>query len=431
MGVFNRKKRGGFSDVIRCDESNYLVWKWHPSGAEQGDLKRETAIRTNSVLRVKTGEIAAFVYKQKDGIMVDYIVGPHDEKLKTKNFPILSSIIGLWYEGDTPFQAEVFFINLSNAIQLKFGIPYFDVVDPRFQDFQVPVAVRGTLTFKIEDYKEFVKYHQLINFSLDDLKAKITAAVSRNVKDVVTNAPAENDIPLIALESKIDLINEKVELQVKERLSDLFGVFVTGIDISAIEVDKDNESYLELKRVTKDVTTGKVESELLDYQEKLRIQREEGQYAQRMATRQENLGAYQTEIGGQVGVAGAEALGKMGEKGAGNVDFGGQGAGFNPMTMMAGMAVGSAVGQNIARTLNKATTPIDVKSVPPTIPVTKFYVAKDGNPTGPFDIETLKTMVASGDFLSDSLVWKEGMAEWEAANKQSELAGIFPPKISK
>ncbi len=430
MGVFNKKKKGGFTDVIRCDETNYLVWKWHPSGAEQGELKRETAIRTNSILRVKTGEVAVFVYNQKDGTKVDYIVGPHDEKLKTKNFPILSSIIGLWYEGDTPFQAEVFFINLANAVQIKFGVPYFDVVDSRYPDFHVPVAVRGSLTFKIDNYKEFVKYHQLVNFSLEDLKTKITASVSRNVKDVVTNAPAEHNIPLIAIESKIDLINEKIELQVKERLEELFGVFVTGIDINAIEVDKDNQAYLELKRITKDITTGQVESELLDYQEKLRIQREETQYSQRMATRQENIGAYQTEVSGQVGVAGAEALGKMGEKGSGNVDLGGQGAGFNPATIMAGMAVGSAVGQNIAGTLNKATKENETTpNTPPKVPIIKFYVAKNGNPTGPFDIETLKNMVGLGDLLPDSLVWKEGMPEWEAANKQSELSGIFPPKI--
>lgn len=425
------RKKGGFSDVIRCDEPNYLVWKWYPGGRQQGQSKRETAIRTNSILRVKTGEVAVFVYNMKDGRKEDYIVGPYDGTLKTKNFPVLSSIIGLWYEGDTPFQAEVFFINTSQSVQIKFGVPFFNVVDPRYQDFQVPVAVRGTLTFKIEDHQGFVRNHQLANFSLDDLKNKVNDTVVRQVKDIVANAPAENDIPLVAIESKIDLINEKIELNLKDRLDDVFSVHVTGVDIAAIELDTNDESYLELKKITKDITTGKVESVLLDYQEKLRIQREEEQYAQRMGTRQENLGAYQTEIGGQVGVAGAEALGKMGENNAGNVDLGGQGAGFNPATIMAGMAVGSAVGQNIAGTLNKATNPVDTKSVPPTIPVTKFYVAKDGNPTGPFDIETLKTMVSSGSLLSDSLVWKEGMAEWEHANKQSELVGMFPPKIQK
>lgn len=430
MGIFNKLRKGGMADVIRCDEINYLVWKWHPNKHDQGALKRETAIRTNSVLRVKTGEVAVFVYKQKNGIMQDYIVGPYDEKLKTKNFPVLSSIIGLWYEGDTPFQAEVYFINVSEAIQLRFGIPYFDVVDSRFPDFQVPVAVRGTLTFKIEDYKAFSKFHQLINFSLDDLKNKVSASVTRYVKEIVTNAPSEHDIPLIALESRIDLINEKVELYVKDRLLDLFGVSVTGIDLSAIEVDKESEAYVELKRVTKDITAGKVETDLLNYQEELRIKREESQYAQRMSTRQTNIGAYQTQIGGEVGVAGAEALGKMGEKGAGNIDLGGQGAGFNPVTMMAGMAVGSAVGKNISETLDQSIN--QNKSgqvVPPSVPTTKFYVAKNGKPTGPYELNTLKSMLISGDFDSDSLVWKEGMSEWQKAGIQNELSGIFPPKI--
>ena len=28
MGLFDRKKEGGLMDVIRCDEKEYLVWKW-------------------------------------------------------------------------------------------------------------------------------------------------------------------------------------------------------------------------------------------------------------------------------------------------------------------------------------------------------------------------------------------------------------------
>lgn len=424
------RKKGGLSDVIRCDETNYLVWKWHPAGVNKGVSKRETAIRTNSILRVKTGEVAVFVYKQKNGTMQDYIVGPYDEKLKTKNFPVLSSIIGLWYEGDTPFQAEVFFINTSMAIQTRFGIPYFDVVDSRFPDFPVPVAVRGALTFKVKDYKAFGNYHQLVSFNLEELKNKINASVTRYVKDIVTNASSEHNIPVIAIESKIDLITEKVELFLKDRLSELFGISVTGLDISSIDVDKENESYTELKRITKDITAVKTETDLLNYQEELRIKREETQYAQRMSTRQTNIGAYQTQVGGEVGVAGAEALGKMGEKGTGNIDLGGQGAGFNPVTMMAGMAVGSAVGKNISETLDQSLNQNKTgQVVPPVVPITKYYVAKEGKPTGPYDLNTLKNMLTTGDFDSESLVWKEGMSEWQKAGMQNELSGIFPPKI--
>ena len=66
MGLFDRKKEGGFMDVIRCDETKYFVWKWRPSG-EANSTKKENAIRYGSSLRVKKGEVAVFFYKKKDG----------------------------------------------------------------------------------------------------------------------------------------------------------------------------------------------------------------------------------------------------------------------------------------------------------------------------------------------------------------------------
>lgn len=434
MGIFNRPKKGGFADVIRCDESEYLVWKWHPNKYDEGDLKRETAIRTNSILRVKNGEVAVFFYKQGDGHFQDFIEGPFEETIKTKNFPVLSSIIGLWYEGDTPFQAEVFFINVAKAVQIKFGIPYFNVTDPRYPDFEVPVAVRGTITFGIEDYKDFVAHQQLVTFSVDDLKKKVIDTVTRYVKDAVISAPSENGITVINIESKIDAISEKCEQKIKDKVAELYGVQAHGVDISAIEVDKESESYQELKSITKDLIKRQAEANTLNYEEQLRIQREEGQYAQHMQTRQANLGAYQTEVSGQVGVAGAQALGKMGENGAGNVNLGG--AGFNPVTMMAGMAVGSAVGQNISGTLNKSMnqnqitqTPPPVTQTPPPVPTVKYYLAVDGKPTGPYDVNTLKSMISAGSFTANSLVWKEGMSEWQPAKDQTEFKGAFPPQL--
>ena len=84
-----------------------------------------------------------------------------------------------------------------------------------------------------------------------------------------------------------------------------------------------------------------------NYEESLRIQREESQYAQHMQTQSVNLAAYQTEKQAEVGVAGANAFGQMNANGVGNVDLGG-GANFNPMSMMAGMTMAGAMGQNLA-----------------------------------------------------------------------------------
>lgn len=444
MGLFDKNKRtGGFMDEIRCDEPNYLIWKWHPSGSQLGENQRENAIRWGSSLRVKDGEVAVFVYKQKSGAMQDFIVGPFDQTIKTANFPVLASIVGLAYEGGTPFQAEVYFINLSRIIQVRFAVPFFDVYDPRFADFGVPVAVRGTISFRIEDYREFIKLHRLSSFNLDDFQKQIRDAVSRYVKDVVANAPAANNIPVIQIESKTAQINDAIEYELAERLKETFGVVVSGVDIGAIEIDKSSDGYARLMAVTRNVTTATVQAqtaadiknihdkqriEAEHYEESLRIQREEGQYAQRMQTRTANFGAYQVEKQAEVGVAGANAFGQMNANGAGNVDMGG-GMGFNPAAMMAGMAMGGAMGQNIAGVMNNAMSgvnqPVQSGVVPPPIPTVAYHVAINGQAVGPFELTTLKQMVTNGQLTAASLVWKAGMAGWEKAGAIGELNEIF------
>ena len=440
MSLFNRNKgKGGFMDEIRCDEPSYLIWKWHPNGSLAGNNNRENAIRWGSSLRVKDGEVAVFVYKQKNGTTQDFIVGPFDQAIKTDNFPVLASIIGLAYDGGTPFQAEVYFINLAQIIQVRFAVPFFDIYDPRFIDFGVPVAVRGTVSFKITDYREFIKLHRLSSFTLEDFQKQIRDTVSRYVKDAVANAPAAHNIPVVQIETKNSQINDAVEYDIKERLAENFGVSVSGVDIGVIEIDKTSQGYHQLMAVTKDIAATRVEAETADYIERLRIQREEGQYAQHKQTQSSNIGAFQIEKQTEVGIAGAKALGQMGANAAGNIDLGGNGAGFNPAAMMAGMALGSAAGQNIAGLMNHTMAGANQQTVsgatPPPIPTITYYIAVNGQAVGPYDINTLTQMAVSGQLNSDTLVWKAGMEQWVSAGAVAELSRIItsvppaPPRI--
>jgi len=370
MGLFN--KNVGLMDTIRCDEDSYLIWKWHPKGSEVGTNKRENEIRWGSSLRVKDGEVAVFVYKQKDGILQDFIVGPFDQTIDTKNLPILTGIIGLAYAGKSPFQAEIYFINLAQIIQNKFAVPFFDVYDPRFADFGVPISVRGNITFKINDYKNFIKLHRLIDFNLDDFQNQIKDAVSRYVKNTVVSLLIKENIPLVQIESKITDVNEALEKDLKKRLKENFGVDLTAIDVSVIEVDKTSDGYRHLMQVTKDITSQTVQAEaaakikdisdkqrieIEDYEENLRIKREEDQYLKHKQTQTDHMNAFQVEKQAEVGIAGAEALGHMGENGAGNVNLSGSSNGFNPAAMMASMAVGNVVGQNIASSMSNIMNP--------------------------------------------------------------------------
>ena len=145
---------------------------------------------------------------------------------------------------------------------------------------------------------------------------------------------------MIQIETKIAQINDVVEFDLSERLREDFGVDITGVDISAIELDKSSDGYRQLMSVTKDIEAATVKAEaeakikdiadkqrieVEHYEESLRIQREEGQYSQHKQTQSGNLEAFKIESQTEVGVAGAEALGQMGANGAGNVNIGGGG----------------------------------------------------------------------------------------------------------
>ena len=461
MPLFGNKE-GGLMDVIRCDEPTYLIWKWRPGGGEANSTKKENAIRYGSSLRVKQGEVAVFVYPQKDGTFQDFIEGPYDKKIETANFPVLTSIVGAAFGGASPFQAEIYFINLAGVIQIKFGVPYFDVFDPRFLDFAVPMAVRGTISFNIPFYQEFIKLHRLIDFDLETFKKQVKDAVVKYVKGVVTNIPADNGIPVVQMERKLLEINDIIENHIKKRLANDFGVNVTGVDIADIEPDKESEGWRQLMAVTKDIAAQTTQAQaavniknMEDMQAinaenmaaTLQAQREEAQHAQRMSTDSANFAVHQLNQQTNVGLAAADAMGRMGEGGA--MAMGTGGGAMNPGGMMAGMMMGGAVGGQMAGMMGNMMQgmqqpgmpgapargappampgmPVPPGMAPPPPPLVQYNVAVNGQTQGPFDMNTLAQMAQAGQLTAQSQVWKQGMAAWAAAGTVQELAGLFAP----
>jgi membrane protease subunit (stomatin/prohibitin family) len=445
MGLFGKKEEGGFMDVIRCDEQEYLVWKWRPSG-EANSTKKENAIRYGSSLRVKDGELAVFVYQQKDGSMQDFIVGPYDQTIKTANFPVLSSIVGLAFGGASPFQAEIYFMNLSGNIQVKFGIPYFDVFDPRFMDFAVPMSARGTITFNVTDYKGFIKLNRLINFELDDFNKQIKDAVTKYIKSIITNIPSDKGIPVLQMEKKLLEINDLIVAYLKPRLENDFGVNMKGFDLATIEVDKESDGYAELRKVTAEQTTKTTVAQTdvniknmtdmqginsLNMEETLRIQREEAQRAQKLQTETNFMGAHALNQQTDVLKTGAESLGNMG-----NMDLGGGGGGMNPAGMMTGMMMGGAMGNQMAGMMNNMGQNMQQQqNSPPPPPTIAYSISVNGQTAGPFNLQQLQQMVQNGQLTPNTHVWKQGMAGWEIAGNVLELSNLFgavpppPPPI--
>jgi membrane protease subunit (stomatin/prohibitin family) len=449
MGLFGKGKSGGLMNVIRCDEEEYLIWKWRPDGQDANSTSRENSIRYGSSLRVKDGEVAIFLYHQKNGTIEDFIEGPYDDTIKTANFPVLSSIVGLAFGSESPFQAEIYFINLAGNNQLRFVVPYFDVFDPRLPDHGVPVAVRGTITFNVSDYKGFIKLNRLVNFDLDAFRKQIQAALSKYIKGVVMNVPKAMGIPLVQMETQILEINERIKGYLKPRLENDFGVNMKGLDIGTIEINKESPYYNEIRVLTAGNTASTMQAQadiniqnMKDMQsinkenmvETLRIQREEMQRAQRLQSENANIGAFSVEKQAEVLKTGAENLGQMGSMNLSG-GSGGQGGGsLNPAGMMTGMMMGGAVGQQMAGMMNNMGQQMQQgmnqqTQTPPQMPIVNYYVAVNGQQSGPFNMQQLQQSVQNGQLTKQTYVWKQGMANWDLAGNVQELASLFAPPI--
>ncbi len=472
MGLFSSKKEGGMMDVIRCDEKDFLIWKWRPQGSEVNSTNKENAIRWKSSLRVKEGEVAVFLYKQKDGVMQDFIEGPYDKILDTANLPVLSSILGAAYGGGSPFQAEVYFINLSQVIEFKATVPYFNIYDfdPNLSRFPIECAVDYQIITQVSDYKNFIKIYRLQNLEISEVKAKLKPFIERNIKGLTSNLPKQNNIPAIAIESQLDSLNVELSTRLNGEIESVFGLTSKMINIDSIRINED-EKFYKLKELTTDIIekrlktqnvqidaeieTFKAQTELNiknlqdtqrinveNTEESLRIQREQYEKAQSLQTETNNMDLMklkiQTDAQKSILTAAADSLGEMG-----NVNLGGGGNNMNPAGMMTGMMMGGAMGNQMANMMNQMGNTMNPQSppppgnnqMPPPPPSVLYFLAVNGQQTGPFNMQQLQQLVMNGQLQRNSFVWKQGMQNWEEAGKLIDLQNLFgavppPPPIN-
>jgi membrane protease subunit (stomatin/prohibitin family) len=460
MGLFSSKKEGGMMDVIRCDEKDFLIWKWRPEGSEANSTNKENSIRWKSSLRVKDGEVAVFLYKQKDGVMQEFIAGPFDKMLETANLPVLSSILGAAYGGGSPFQAEIYFVNLAQVIEFKATVPFFNIYDfdPNLSRFPIECSVDYQILAKISDYQNFIKIHRLQNLEISELKIKLRPFVERNIKALTANLPTKNNIPAVAIESQLDILNLELDSRLKNEIENIFGLTTNMINVDSIRINED-EKFFKLKELTSDiiekrlktqnvqidaeVQTFKAQTDLniknlqdtqrinaFNTEDSLRIQREQFEKAQSLQTETNNLDLMklkiQTDAQKTILTAAADSLGEMGNLNLG----GGSGGGMNPVGMMTGMMMGGAMGNQMANMMNNMGNTMNPQNpgntqMPPPPPSIQYFLSVNSQQIGPFNLQQLQQLVISGDLHRNSFVWKQGMQNWEEAGKLLDLQNIF------
>ena len=479
-------------DVIFCNEKDYLIWKWRPDASKGvGESKKENNIRYGSSLRVRPGQAAVFLYQNKGEY--DIITGPFDDIIKTDNMPVLSSIVGLAYKGGTPFQAEVYFINLARGMELPFVVPYFRVIpaEPEYKAYDIQVAIKGAMAFQIPTDSQMIKYFLeswgTTDTTMAEFQSKVKTLLVQEVKQIVTNVPKDTGIFIMHFNSLIGEMGHYVLSRVQERIMQRFGVLASDILIEDVRYDEDSEGYQRLKRLTEDQThLYNLENEkttLLSYeikretmrtdagirnqtaQEMAKMQmehmrdmtarmREEAQFAQRMqseqAAKQAGLGSESAYINAhginkqaEVLKAGMENLGQMGSMSLGN---GGNGH-LNPAGMMTSIMMGAAVGGQVGNMMNQMGQTLQQgmsgagqsMQAPPPIPTTQqavWFLVINGSQYGPCDVDALSQMLASGQISGDTLAWSAGMTSWQPMKNISALkvlilqsSGEVPPPI--
>lgn len=135
--------------------------------------------------------------------------------------------------------------SFGGLMQIKFAVPFFDVFDPRFENYGVPVAIRGSITVKTDKLKS--------DAEVDQFKQMITNSTKKYVKGVVANCPETNQIPVVKMDKMILKISELIESMVSNRIAKEFDVLVTALDVGEIEIDKTSPGYNSLLKVTQEL----------------------------------------------------------------------------------------------------------------------------------------------------------------------------------
>lgn len=323
--------------------------------------------------------------------------------------------------------------NLSKGSQINFAIPYFDVFDPRLQDYGVPVAVHGTLVYQIDDMDLFHQLNKNEGYSDETFQNKLRGVLTKYIKAVVTNAPIDNQIPLIQMERKILEISELVQNYVTPKVEKTFGIVIRSLDITNIVVDKMSRGYRELKELTADLEKERVmtqhnaqisnfnlqnslnqdtmqrqhdmqlgqqeqiqDIDLENRRETMRIQREEMQRASRLQTEQTFLGAHKANLD-------AGVMNNAVDNGINAFHQQGMGGGMSAVPQMGMPQMPGA----------KA------------VPQVQYFVGVNGQQAGPFNWQQLQQLVAQGQLTQQTYVWKQGMPQWQFAGQVPELQSLF------
>ncbi len=321
-------------------------------------------IKNGAKLVVREGQVAVFV---NEGEIAD-VFSPGTYTLETKNLPILSTLQGWKYGFNSPFKAEVFFVATKTFTNMKWGTPnvvYY--ADPKYGD--IPLRAFGTFSFKVVDAPKFIRtiVGTLPEVSTEEIVGELRSIIATNFADAL--GETELNLTQVAGRNLKDLSLRLLEILQQDIA--IYGLKLVKFLINNINLPE----YLEQKL-------------------------QEGA-AQKMV----GANNYQELKMG-------EAMGNVGQ--SGNVSGGVEGM------------MGMAMMQMMMNQNQQRQAPVQGAAAPPPPPVqAQYYIAMNGQQMGPYGLEQIRQMIASGQVNNNTYIWKQGMANWLPASSVPEIAALF------
>ncbi|MDR2384784.1 MAG: SPFH domain-containing protein [Tannerella sp.] len=369
MGLFNKIKEKAFSELI-----DIIEWLDDTQDTIIWRFPRyQNEIKNGAQLIVRESQVAVLV---DQGRFAD-IYQPGRHLLTTANMPVLTTLRGWKYGFDSPFKVEVYFVNTKQFLNRKWGTKNPIMMrDPEFG----PIRMRafGTFNFKISSNPtKFLKNVAGTdgNFTAEGVQEQLGNYVITKFTDQL----AESKIPAFDMAASLNEFSAALTTVLKPDFDEL------GIDL--------------MKFLVENISLPEEVEKALDKRTSMGVLGDMTKYTQ-----------FQF----------AEALKTGAENPAGGNNLPGDAM---------GMGIGFAMAQQMAQQMagQQAGAP------PPISGGQKMYfVAVNGQQTGPFTIPELQQKVVQGQLTAQSLVWAQGMFTWTAASTVAELSQIFgavPPPI--
>ena len=309
--------------------------------------------------------------------------------IKSENIPLLNKLINIPFGSQSPFKAEVWFINQITKLDIKWGTSTpIQLEDPRYKII-VPIRAFGQYGIRITEPRRFLEMliGNMTSFSAEKIEQYFRGKVVARLSSLISQKIALDNISVLEISAYLDDMSEYCNNTLNKTFCK-YGIEVVEFSVMSINIPQDDPSLIKIKEA-KDM-------------------------AARLAVTGNNV--YQMERSFDVL-----------QQAAANEGVGGQ---F--MSLGTGMSVGMGVGATIG---NIAAQTINTNPTPPPIPVeATYYIFVNGQQYAGKTRSDIADWVMRGIITKDSLVWKSGMPTWVKASQVPELASLFanqtPPPIN-